>query len=45
MRVLTWNMNGIRSVVSKFGNMMSLLEALSAGVQTQLLSMLEYIMY
>jgi exonuclease III len=33
MRVLTWNMNGIRSVVDKFGNMKALLEALSAGMQ------------
>ncbi|WIA12049.1 hypothetical protein OEZ85_012128 [Tetradesmus obliquus] len=32
MRVLTWNVNGIRSVVAKFGNMKALLEALSADI-------------
>lgn len=38
--MLTWNMNGIRSVVAKFGNMKALLEALSAGGQAvTLLSM------
>ena len=31
MRVLTWNINGLRSVVARFGTLKVLLESLAAG--------------